>query len=58
MAIWLFIAVALLLVLAVALVVLAVRRTIGKGKELAREMDGLSQELDQAIGSGERQHER
>ncbi|WP_129669636.1 hypothetical protein [Phytoactinopolyspora endophytica] len=58
LAIWLFLAVALLFVLAVAGVIMAARGTWRKGKVLSREMDGLSQDLEQTIGSGEWQHER
>jgi hypothetical protein len=54
LAIWLFIAVVLLLVGAVAFVVLAARTTVRKGRRLSRELATLSEEIHHSIGSQQR----
>lgn len=56
LAIWLFIAAAVLLVVAVVGVVLAARSTVRKGKALAQEMDGLSADLDSTVVSPRREN--
>lgn len=56
LAIWLFVAVAVLLVSAVAIVILAFLSTLRKGKVLVHEMDALSQDMARAVGS-QQQHE-
>ncbi|WP_166350484.1 hypothetical protein [Phytoactinopolyspora limicola] len=55
LAFWLFVAVAVLFVIAVLVVVLAIRSTARKGKVLSQEVGALSQELDHVVGSQGRQ---
>ncbi|NED94234.1 hypothetical protein G1H11_02810 [Phytoactinopolyspora alkaliphila] len=50
LAIWLFLAVAVLFVLAVLGVLLAVRSTWRKSKIFVREMDSLSQDVERTVG--------
>jgi hypothetical protein len=50
LAIWLFLAVAVLLVLAVLGVLFAARTTWRKSKVLVRELDGLSQDVERTVG--------
>lgn len=46
LAIWLFIAVGLLLIGALLMVLAAMRSTLRKGGKLIHELDGLSQDMD------------
>lgn len=57
LAIWLFVAVVVLLIAAVVTVVLSARTTWRKGKTLVREIDGLSQDLERTVGSHQQRHE-
>lgn len=50
-ALWLFLALGLVLVGVVAFVVLAGLRTLRKGTGLVRELDGLQSDLAHALGS-------
>lgn len=58
LAIWLFIGVVLLFVLAVLGIIAAARSTYLKGKILAKELDGLSDELERTVGSIEHPDDR
>lgn len=51
LAVWLYVALGLLLVLMFAFVVLSGLMTARKGKSLAAELGALQRDLDQAVGS-------
>ena len=51
LAVWLFVALGLILVLMLVFVVLSGLMTVRKGQGLANELGGLQRDLDDALGS-------